>query len=560
MNDSVLIWEKYTSLHEANLISKDPLHLELEKILKEKNVQKPEIVNWFLKTYIKWFQSPADDNQKTQFVSNYQAKETDPEWAKREGIVQFNSFTPEYKDRLSHLVDFLNTKDEFYLKSLFKVTVPQMFEEVQKWDQEMERSSEKAKKAKIQSVEGVDYRVDGVYDGYPVWKLTSNKSFREESMYMGHCVGQAEGESKVTSVEGGESEYFRQFKQGEMIIFSLRDPKEHNQPAVTFELNKVYGEKTFKIVQIKGPANREVSERYRKACRKFIEDKEFVVKEDGENIGMVKWSGNISTPWSGNFYFEDSEKFKNIYQTEIVPKQKQKISEIMSYVKNGKILENVFLNNLFLKELPDLSNILVEGDFDCSDNQLTTLEGSPREVYGIFSCHNNKLTSLKGAPQEAHSNFDCSVNQLITLEGAPSTEYEYFYGNFNCDRNKLTTLKGAPQKVRGYFNCSNNELTTLEGAPQVVRKSFYCFDNKLTTLKGAPRRVDEYFNCENNKLTTLEGAPEEIGGSFYSSGNPVEFTEQDIEEAQERSRQRNQPKLESFKHFFSEACWKTTNK
>ena len=53
MNDSVLIWEKYTSLHEANLISKDPLHLELEKILKEKNVQKPEIVNWFLKTYEK---------------------------------------------------------------------------------------------------------------------------------------------------------------------------------------------------------------------------------------------------------------------------------------------------------------------------------------------------------------------------------------------------------------------------------------------------------------------------------------------------------------------------
>lgn len=549
MNDSVLIWETYTSLHEANLISKDPLHLELEKILKEKNVQKPEIVNWFLKTYIKWFQSPADDNQKTPFISNYQAKETDPDWAKKEGTFQFNTFTPEYKDRLSHVIDFLDTKDEFSLKSLFKVTVPQMFEEVQKWDQEMERSSEKAKKAKLQSVEGTDYEVVGVYDGYPVWKLTSNKAFREESMYMGHCVGQAEGESKVTNIEGGESNYFRQYKQGEMIIYSLRDPKEHNHPAVTFELNKIYGERTFQIVQIKGPANREVSKRYRKACRKFIEDNNLFVKEDGQNIGMVGWNQN--------FYFEDSEKFKNVYQTEILPKQKQKISEIMSYIKNGKILENVFLNNLFLKKIPDLSNILVEGDFDCSNNQLITLEGAPQEVYGIFSCHNNKLTSLKGAPREVHSNFDCRENRLITLEGAPSPQY--FYGSFDCSNNKLTTLKGAPQKeVRGYFNCSNNELKTLEGAPQVVRKSFYCINNKLTTLKGAPRKVDEYFNCEDNKLTTLDGVPEvEDYENVIHYNNLVKFTNEDVLRAIRETIKRNEQKetkLESFKQFFTEAC------
>jgi hypothetical protein len=124
-----------------------------------------------------------------------------------------------------HVIDFLTTKDEFYLKSLFKVTVLQMFQEVQKWDQEMERSAEKSKKAKLQSVQGTDYEVVGVYDGYPVWKLISNKSFREESMYMSHCVGQAKGESKVTSVEGKESEYFKQYK------FWLKREYRHQQNA-----------------------------------------------------------------------------------------------------------------------------------------------------------------------------------------------------------------------------------------------------------------------------------------------------------------------------------------
>ena len=59
MNDVQIIWERYQKLNEANLISTDPLHLELEKILKEKNVQNPQIKDWLLKTYIKWFKSPA---------------------------------------------------------------------------------------------------------------------------------------------------------------------------------------------------------------------------------------------------------------------------------------------------------------------------------------------------------------------------------------------------------------------------------------------------------------------------------------------------------------------
>ena len=46
-----------------------------------------------------------------------------------------------------------------------------------------------------------------------------------------------------------------------------------------------------------------------------------------------------------------------------------------------------------LAALPNLSNVVVEGDFNCSHNQLTSLEHAPQTVGGSFNCHNNQLTS-----------------------------------------------------------------------------------------------------------------------------------------------------------------------
>ena len=159
----------------------------------------------------------------------------------------------------------------------------------------------------------------------------------------------------------------------------------------------------------------------------------------------------------------------------------------------------------------------VGGDFSCVYNNLTSLEGSPREVGGDFSCSSNKLTSLEGAPREVGRDFVCANNNLTSLEGAP----ERVGGDFNCYSNNLTSLEGAPREVGGFFSCVYNNLTSLEGAPEKVGRDFSCYNNKLTTLKGAPREVGGYFDCSNNKLTSLEGGPREVGGDFHCSGNKL---------------------------------------
>jgi len=93
--------------------------------------------------------------------------------------------------------------------------------------------------------------------------------------------------------------------------------------------------------------------------------------------------------------------------------------------------------------------------------------------------------------------FSCSHNQLTSLEGAPRE----VRGDFRCDANGLTSLKGAPEKVGGDFWCHNNRLTSLEGAPREVRVSFWCDNNQLTSLEGAPEKVEGDFTCSRNPIS-----------------------------------------------------------
>ena len=62
----------------------------------------------------------------------------------------------------------------------------------------------------------------------------------------------------------------------------------------------------------------------------------------------------------------------------------------------------------------------VDGDVYCENQKLENMKGvSFGRVRGNFSCSYNEITSLEGAPQEVGGSFSCSGNELISLEGAP---------------------------------------------------------------------------------------------------------------------------------------------
>lgn len=66
----------------------------------------------------------------------------------------------------------------------------------------------------------------------------------------------------------------------------------------------------------------------------------------------------------------------------------------LNHLPDGFVIQgDVELANKELTELPDLSKVVVEGNFDCSDNQLTSLAGAPKGGR-FFNYSNNSLTGL----------------------------------------------------------------------------------------------------------------------------------------------------------------------
>lgn len=168
-------------------------------------------------------------------------------------------------------------------------------------------------------------------------------------------------------------------------IYLLQDPNKPDQPVAILEVLN-----NLEVTRITGSNKQKVAERYWNACNKFITKNKFIITKGSENIGLVKWKDK--------FLLEDSDEFKSLFNDEIFPLQKQKIVEIFKRSKNGTIQGDIDLANLALKELPDFSSLAVEGNFDCSNNRLASLKGSPKTVTGKFAYSNNQLLSLEDAP------------------------------------------------------------------------------------------------------------------------------------------------------------------
>jgi len=139
------------------------------------------------------------------------------------------------------------------------------------------------------------------------------------------------------------------------------------------------------------------------------------------------------------------------------------------------------------------------GDFNCFNNQLTSLEFCPEKVGGYFNCSYNKLTSLEFCPKEVGGDFWCSYNKLTSLEFCPKE----VGGDFNCYNNQLTSLEFCPEKVGGNFRCSSNKLTSLEFCPKEVGDNFYCYNNQLTSLADIHKILKQ------------------MNGIFYAHDNPI---------------------------------------
>jgi hypothetical protein len=523
------------TLLEANLYNKNDLIDLIDSVLRWKNVTKPEIINWFKKQYVNWVISPVnDDAPETDFrhykkVKYYTPKLDDPEWARKSDIVKFDGFSSQHGNYLAHVIDYFEQLDNTELKKIYKQPYEIIIKKVEEWDEFLASQMGKVQE-KLE--EGKDIQTLMTFpNGYRFVKLLSKKAYDEEGKQMGHC---AAGYAEIKT----------------SVLYSLKDEKGESHVTIEERIGNnendeededEYSAENAVVVQIKGKENKAPVKKYWPYVKEFILKNDLLVIRDGQNVGMVDYEDK--------YYFPDSEEFLELYKKVIVPKREELIKTIFEEAKdNYGVVKSIPLNNQFLTELPDFSNITVLDNFYCEENQLTSLKGAPKKVGGSFYCNHNQLTSLQGAPKKVGKDFYCHHNQLTSLQGAP----EEVGGAFLCNRNQLTSLEGGPKKVGSEYICSVNLLTTLHGAPEIIKDTFSCSNNQLTNLIGAPKVVGSFFNIGYNKLTSLQGMPSKIG--FGSSvdivivdGNPVKFTKEDIKKAIETSKKASE---ETFKEYF----------
>jgi len=92
--------------------------------------------------------------------------------------------------------------------------------------------------------------------------------------------------------------------------------------------------------------------------------------------------------------------------------------ESIDFTPRGSV-KNMSISDCHLKTLKGCTPI-VKGSFNCSSNNLTSLEGSPKSV-AIFVCRDNPLSSLKGiTPTITHSLNFHSKQGLQTLKDGPT--------------------------------------------------------------------------------------------------------------------------------------------
>ena len=136
----------------------------------------------------------------------------------------------------------------------------------------------------------------------------------------------------------------------------------------------------------------------------------------------------------------DSEVFQAYIQPAILskkPTDAKQIENILSLLKVKKYTINsdltVDVNGTVNMDDRDLTSIpikfgIVTGNFICTNNRLTTLKNTPREVGGYFDCSFNKLTTLKGSPKKVGT-FACRSNSPRLTQ----TEKKWAEKNINAE-------------------------------------------------------------------------------------------------------------------------------
>lgn len=211
--------------------------------------------------------------------------------------------------------------------------------------------------------------------------------------------------------------------------------------------------------------------------------------------------------------------------------------------------ENVTPDYSFVEYTIQSQTITIHGPvsyFNCSDNQITSLDISRNAGLGSLSCGDNLLTSLDVSNNTSLETLYCTGNLLTSLE----VSNNMMLTALGCSNNRFTKLDVNGATALTSLTCHENLLTTLDASSNVSLPSLSCSFNQLVSLVVSDQGVIKTVNCESNRLRgtsiteLIESLPDRTGmnygsvdfGLSFEGGVPGEnyYTGSDKEEARKK--------------------------
>ena len=117
----------------------------------------------------------------------------------------------------------------------------------------------------------------------------------------------------------------------------------------------------------------------------------------------------------------------------------------------------------------------------------------------FFECSGENITSLDISKNSQLKVLDCSQNSLTSLDVSKNTNI----GTLNCSNNNLSSLSISKNTVLSILKCSDNRITSLDLSKNTGLFELRCSNNKLTSLDLSKHNRLQEVHCDNNQLSSL---------------------------------------------------------
>ncbi|MDC9722072.1 MAG: T9SS type A sorting domain-containing protein [Urechidicola sp.] len=128
------------------------------------------------------------------------------------------------------------------------------------------------------------------------------------------------------------------------------------------------------------------------------------------------------------------------------------------------------LQNNNVSDLTGIEDFTALESFNCSFNQLTTIDMTSNTALTSLTCNNNQINSL--TINNVLQSLVCYNNQLVSLDVSINTLME----TINCSNNQITDLDLSNNPVLTNINCNNNQMVTLDirnGNNPIITNQFF---------------------------------------------------------------------------------------